>query len=737
MKRLFLFVIFLPLLHTVTGIAQTTNNKNIIYRNLALSSHVTVSSVGETGLNGENAVDGDTATRWGSAYNDNEWIMLDLKKIFPVDKVILKWEVAFASAYTLQTSEDGKKWHDIFSERNSDGRTDIINLPAVPLRYLKLICHTRNTGFGSSLWEIEVYSYRFPVAYHETFDEFSPAAWSTGNNYTVMRDTGALKMIRKPSASGIMQGSCALTLPEPLPTADFPFLSFKSKSQQKLRLIVQLEYTDGKKATFSGLLNPDARWHIHSFSLDPSWQQPAMKLSLQIISAATGKDTAVAFIDDIAIGYQDDMQLTNKEVLQYLTRNGRAFLRSSATEGNPGKFNNIAAGEFNKAIAEADSVLDMNDLAQVEVDQAKEQLIRAYAGIESSVVMPDLPMKTCNPNTTLETRYLYNNMKRMEGSHIFFGQMDPFMPHGDSKGKPFRSDIEDLCGALPAVGSWDLKAVGSGFDFSEMQQQVIYLYRNNGIVSFCWHMMDPSGSGFYLKEIPEKTAGNELLPGGKYHDWYKGQLDKIAYFFQLLKGPGGESIPVLFRPFHEMDGDWFWWGKPNVSSESFTRLWQFTFNYLVNEKKVNNLLFVFSPCDRFKKRDGEMGYLDYYPGDAVVDILAQDNYWQVRSAANSAAFVNQLKIMNDLAGEKNKISGISETGQNGLTVPEWFTSVLLKSVKSDNLTSKITYISLWNKDYVPYPGHPSVPDFMKFYHDPVTYFIGDYPDLYHSLIQLP
>ena len=118
-----------------------------------------------------------------------------------------------------------------------------------------------------------------------------------------------------------------------------------------------------------------------------------------------------------------------------------------------------------------------------------------------------------------------------------------------------------------------------------------------------------------------------------------------------------------------------------------------------------------------------------------MDILAQDNYWQVRTAADSNAFLQQLRIMTELAAEKNKISGISETGLSGLTIPDWFTNVLLKPVKNDGLARKIAYVAIWNRGFVPYPGHPAAPDFLKFYRDPVTLFMGDYPDLYHSLIK--
>jgi len=68
------------LLSNETGLTQEVADNRLMYRNLALESYVTVSSVGEKGLNGEQAVDGDTLSRWSSEYNDNEWIQLDLGK---------------------------------------------------------------------------------------------------------------------------------------------------------------------------------------------------------------------------------------------------------------------------------------------------------------------------------------------------------------------------------------------------------------------------------------------------------------------------------------------------------------------------------------------------------------------------------------------------------------------------------------------------------------------------------
>ncbi|MBN2274149.1 MAG: hypothetical protein JXK95_07440, partial [Bacteroidales bacterium] len=435
-----------------------------------------------------------------------------------------------------------------------------------------------------------------------------------------------------------------------------------------------------------------------------------------------------------AIGYQGKIQDTDRHLLQKLVRKAEAYFISSTGEESGRTLTENALSQYQNEIDAAKATLKTNDLAQIEIDNAVKRLMTANIAVEASVILPAMPVKICNHSATAETQYLYSNLKLMEGESIFFGQMDPFLLNGKSTGRPFQSDIEDICGSLPAVGNWDLKDIVTGLGDSAICREAEYYYANNGIVSFCWHMIDPSGSGFYLKDIPDPQAGNQLLPGGKHHAWYLEQLDRAAFFFQQLKGQEGESVPVVFRPFHEMDGDWFWWGKPNVSNKTFILLWRFTYDYLVKEKKVNNLLFVFSPCDRFTKRDGEMGYLDYYPGDDCVDVLAQDNYWQVRSGSDSAAFLNQLQIMVKLAAEKNKISAISETGLDGIGIPDWFTSVLLKPVKNDSLARRLSYISIWNRSFVPYPGHPAAPDFLKFYEDPFTLFMGDYPDLYHGLI---
>jgi mannan endo-1,4-beta-mannosidase len=72
-------------------------------------------------------------------------------------------------------------------------------------------------------------------------------------------------------------------------------------------------------------------------------------------------------------------------------------------------------------------------------------------------------------------------------------------------------------------------------------------------------------------------------------------LDRVADFFASCRGEHGELIPLIFRPFHEHTGSWFWWGAAHASDEEFIALWRFTVDYLRKERGFSHLLFAFSP----------------------------------------------------------------------------------------------------------------------------------------------
>ena len=114
----------------------------------------------------ESAFDGDQTTRWSSTWNqdeadedpDDEWIYVDLGAAYDVERVILRWEVAYGKAYSIDVSLDEQVWTTVFEERNSDGGADEIQFEQPVLaRYVRMQGIERATTFGYSLWEFEVY----------------------------------------------------------------------------------------------------------------------------------------------------------------------------------------------------------------------------------------------------------------------------------------------------------------------------------------------------------------------------------------------------------------------------------------------------------------------------------------------------------------------------------------------------------------------------------------------------
>mmetsp|Transcript_118694 Transcript_118694/g.177423 ORF Transcript_118694/g.177423 Transcript_118694/m.177423 type:complete len:108 (-) Transcript_118694:368-691(-) len=99
----------------------------------------------------------------------------------------------------------------------------------------------------------------------------------------------------------------------------------------------------------------------------------------------------------------------------------------------------------------------------------------------------------------------------------------------------------------------------------------------------------------------------ELLPNGTGNKNWKNYLDKLASVFKLVP-----NIPIIFRPFHENTGGWFWFGSTNCSPDEFKAAWNYTFKYLTEELNVHNLLFAYSPSKPYLNSDDA---IKRYPGN--------------------------------------------------------------------------------------------------------------------------
>ncbi|MFE3167902.1 discoidin domain-containing protein [Streptomyces sp. NPDC059224] len=133
---------------------------------LALHKDATASSVDDPGNGPGNATDGDSDTRWSSAFEDGQWIQVDLGSQVAFDRVVVTWERAYAATYTVQASADGTEWTDVRDVDNTavplpfrtSGAASLqtVELTAATARYVRVFCRTRATSWGSSLWSLSV-----------------------------------------------------------------------------------------------------------------------------------------------------------------------------------------------------------------------------------------------------------------------------------------------------------------------------------------------------------------------------------------------------------------------------------------------------------------------------------------------------------------------------------------------------------------------------------------------------
>lgn len=247
------------------------------------------------------------------------------------------------------------------------------------------------------------------------------------------------------------------------------------------------------------------------------------------------------------------------------------------------------------------------------------------------------------------------------------------------------------------------------------------------------------------KDLSNDSA-EKILEGGEYNKQFTAYLDIIADYALALQE---QDIPILFRPFHENTGSWFWWGT-GISETTYRSLFRYTVDYL-KTKGVHNILYVYSPNGPLTSEDE---YLERYPGDEYVDVLAFDYYddYNTYPATSDGSFFTNLdktcEVVSTLAKKRGKISAISETGvrvmkedgsdNEGLLVKD---NPVAKSKTGSNWYQKVCdiadkngmpYYLVWanfgdTNFYVPYRydetyGQEMINEFIEFYNNEKSIF---------------
>lgn len=257
---------------------------------------------------------------------------------------------------------------------------------------------------------------------------------------------------------------------------------------------------------------------------------------------------------------------------------------------------------------------------------------------------------------------------------------------------------------------------------------------------------DPSYAKYdFSGYTPNNVSGdvmNQLLPEGTYNEIYNAYLDMIADYASQVDGA------ILFRPFHENTGSWFWWGAAFCDPATYKSVYKYTVEYLRDTKDVHNLLYIYGPGSEAASVEE---YAERYPGDEYVDMVGFDMYNSSPAEDNSAwyeSFKGELAVVQEFAQEHNKLVGVTETGisnevqegdsQTALLKKDnpakgWYAE-LLDAVSESNASYFLLWANFGKHDgfYTPYVdslnddgslhGHEMLDEFIEFFNDERSVF---------------
>lgn len=306
---------------------------------------------------------------------------------------------------------------------------------------------------------------------------------------------------------------------------------------------------------------------------------------------------------------------------------------------------------------------------------------------------------------------LIQRLQKIQKRGYMFGhQDDPF--YGITwEWEQNRSDTKELVGDYPAVMGFDLGGIERGdsknldsVPFNRIREEIIRHYERGGIITLSWHPRNPllgttawigkdttaySEAVAALKKVnredliagidnPQHTV-RAMIPGGKVHGRYTLWMKRVVEFITSLKDKNGNQIPLIFRPWHENSGSWFYWGASNCSAEEYLALWNCTQDY-VNAAPVSAgtladyIVWSYSPS--YGGQWTEEQYLSRYPGDDRVQLLGDDDYQWGTEADFKQMLDYNLSHLTDFARKHGKLIALTECGYQNSPDATWWTRVV-------------------------------------------------------------
>lgn len=324
---------------------------------------------------------------------------------------------------------------------------------------------------------------------------------------------------------------------------------------------------------------------------------------------------------------------------------------------------------------------------------------------------------------------LYSRLRRLTGKKTMLGHQDTTLCR---RMHECDSDVATLTGAYPAIWGFDLGRIELGWEkniddvsFAHIHQEVLHANNIGAIPTLTWHSVNPVTGGGYGSNIAPGSV-RAVLPGGDCHGRFLDWLDRVATMLNSLTDDDNLPIPVVFRPFHEHNGTWFWWslGSPmqatDTSEEEFRQLWRMSIDYLRNSRGIHHVLYAYSPdrsrIDLTNETAMTEEYLYGYPGDDYVDVLGIDDYWDMDQHPSSKSptkqheeLITMLTLVGRLAEERGKLAAATEIGSPGAFASRLnngrdgedlydsrpWTGYLLSALEANQFTTRMLWCLPW------------------------------------------
>lgn len=575
-------------------------------------------------------------------------------------------------------------------------------------------------------------------------------------------------------------------------------------SGQYQALAMQVDYSKDVKSTWSEIKSSywdddfkvnDANKITFDFIYDPALMtKGSFKVKL---FANSGIDTNTSINLDNAEDYADGLKVVHFSMSYYDTKN----IENGFTIGLIGSETDY------QGMVYLDNVTLMSETKQEEdiyVDATEEitgqdmklsvQGDTLVTGAGSSEIQKNITLADGQATESVRQVYAYLQAVGKTDS-VIFGQQNN-TSHKAGSSDLSCSDTMDVVGSYTGIIGLDgLSLVGNEYSadryLSEMQglddvyetvaarinqastqieKNVIaaaaltnYNIRNGAIATLSLHMPNFStvsetgndtgvsyaGYNFsgYTPNLLTGDVMNQILPGGAYNEAFRAYLDMVADYAHQVDGA------VLFRPFHENTGSWFWWGAAFCDEQTYKSVYKYTVEYLRDEKNVHNFLYVYGPGSEAASVEE---YASRYPGDGYVDMVGFDMYHRNPQQGDSFVtnFTKELQIVDDFAQTHGKLVAVTETGtahdvaegdnQTALLKsenarPDWHQEIL-DAVKGSNASYYLVWANFGEQDgfYTPYVksvkedgtkhGHEMMDPFIRFFNQNNSIFAVNQKD---------